>query len=71
VEYKIWRARNVYYNSGKYQYLREKKEKKIPLMETKKEWAKEGREKPGGIGIKNAKGKETMVMGHILLLSKC
>ena len=50
---------------------RGKKEKKIPLMETKKEWAKEGREKPGGIGIKNAKGKETVVMGHILLLSKC
>ena len=48
-----------------------KKEKKIPLKETKKEWAKKGREKPGGIGIKNAKGKETMVMGHILLLSKC
>ena len=48
-----------------------KKEKKITLMETKKEWANEGREKPGGIGIKNAKGKETMVMGHILLLSKC
>ena len=40
-------------------------------METKKEWAKKGREKPGGIGIKNAEGKETMVMGHILLLSKC
>lgn len=32
-------------------------------MEAKKEWAKEGREKPGGIGIKNAKGKET-VCGH-------
>lgn len=49
-------------NSGKYQYLREKREE-MPLKETKKEWAKEGREEPGGKGITNAKGKETVVNG--------